>query len=703
MKLKSIYRLAFLGSLVAIAGCSGDDLDGVSSGSVPESVAVTLTVARPGDASTRTVLTDNNDGTLTSKWTAGDKLLVVTSDGIKAGELTLLSGENTITGVFTGDLAIADGTHATLWYLGASNGDAAPYTCATGSTGDKVTLTTDLSGKEGSPKLGVSFDDLKRAELLTEDDVEFTVKGGKGYVKTEGITLDQKMAMAHFSLIFPGDFAVSDGATLKVNSEKGDLPNVKTWLPANSAAEASYGYTFTIGDGKDIQISNNTADLYIPIIPGSYKLKFEVTSGSKQYSYSLTEESQISAGVYYTCGAPSYAGIKVELSEPKTPDPNPADDDLIGGVFEVNGKKFRFTKANLKYDIANDKWSLFDEQYQFINRAGWADKNGNYMPTIGKKVGNSMKDFALPPYADIIDCFGFGATGLYDYESGETAQYPQFFRQTKIQTQDQANYYYPTNNTDYNKGSGYTGSYLEAGIQFTAFDWGYAYYLSKNSEDKPSVDHPYTSYDPDPLNGSNPVYRYFTLTTSDWTAIKNKYFIAACTILNAGNTVDKDSKGNIYGCLIFPIVADADIRDVQILKDRNKNEKVIAMLNKVDGITTTNKVKTIENLSFTTTSGPTYFNADWIKMTVEQFKQLEAMGVVFLPQAGYRAEESLATKSGYYWTATAGQDRTSTIFRFDGNLSTKEFKLDSQIARSLGCSVRLVKEVPEDYKDPFAD
>lgn len=305
---------------MAIAGCSGDELDGVSSGSAPESVAVTLTVARPGDASTRTVLTDNNDGTLTSKWTAGDKLLVVTSDGIKAGELTLLSGENTTTGVFTGDLAIADGTHATLWYLGASNGDAAPYTCATGSPGDKVTLTTDLSGKEGSPKLGASFDDLKRAELLTEDDVEFTVKGGKGYVKTEGITLDQKMAMAHFSLIFPDDFTVSDGATLKVNSEKGDLPNVKTWLPANSAAETTYGYTFTLGDGKDIQISSNTADLYIPIIPGSYKLKFEVTSGSKQYTYSLQDESTISAGVYYTCGAPSYAGIKVELSEPTNND-----------------------------------------------------------------------------------------------------------------------------------------------------------------------------------------------------------------------------------------------------------------------------------------------------------------------------------------------------------------------------------------------
>lgn len=690
---------------MAFAGCSGDELDGVSSGSVPESVAVTLTVSRPGDASTRTELTeDPTDGTLTSKWTTGDKLLVVTSDGVKAGELTLKEGAETTKGVFSGDLKIADGTEATLWYLGASNGDVVPYTSASGQS--QVTLTTDLSGKENSPKLGASFDDLKRAELLKKEGVEFTVKNGVGYVKTESVLLDQMMAMAHFTLTFPDGFSVSDGATLTVNSEKGDLPNVKTWLPANSPADASYGYTFTLGtpesDGKDIVVSNNTADLHIPIIPGKYKLTFSVNSGEKQYSCSLQEESTISAGVYYTSGAPTFAGIPIDFPIPDTPDPKPADDDLVGGVFEVNGKKFRFTKANLKYDIPNDKWSLFDEQYQFINRAGWADKDGNYMSSVQKMVNNKLTDFALPAYSEIIDCFGFGATGLYDYESGETAQYPQFFRQNKAQSLQDARNYYPTNNLDYNKGSGHTGSYLEAGIQFTAFDWGYAYYLSKNTEDKPSVDHPYTTYDPNPINGTNPAYRYFTLNTSDWTAIKNKYFIAACTILNAGNTVDKDSKGNIYGCLIFPIVADADIRDVQILKDRNKNEKVIAMLNKVDGITTTNKVKTIENLSFTTTSGPTYFNADWIKMTVEQFKQLEAMGVVFLPQAGYRSEDTLTATSGYYWTATAGQQYTSTIFRFDGNKTAKEFKLDSQIARCLGCSVRLVKEVPDDYKDPFA-
>lgn len=701
MKLKSIYRLALLGGVVALAGCSGEEFVGASDeGIVPESVTVTLTVSRPGGASTRTQLEENGDGTLTSTWTAGDKLLVVTSEGAPAGELTLTEGAGSQSGVFTGNLSIADGTRASLWYLGAKNGTASPYTEAREADG-KVTLSMDLTS------LGTEFEDLKRAELLTYDNVEFTVKNGMGYVQTKGITLNQKMAMAHFTLTFPDeDFTLSEDAKLRISSESAGLPNKKTWLPTGASADDAYDYTFTLGapdsDGKDIVVKDNKADLYIPIIPTSdsykYKLKFDVTSNGKDYTYTLKNESKILAGVYYTCGAPSYGGIRVEFPKPASPEPTPSDDDLVGAVFEVNGKKFRFTKANLKYDISNDKWSLFDEQYQFINRAGWADKDGNYMSSIQKKVGNRLTDKALPAYADIIDCFGFGATGLYDYESGETAQYPQFFRQNKTQSKDQAGYYYPTNNTNYNEG--FTGSYLVDGLQYTAFDWGYAYYLSKNLEEKPSVSHPYTTYDPDPLGDSTPAYRYFTLTSSDWTAIKNKYFMAACTILYAGNTVDKDSKGSVYGCLIFPVVADDESKP-QTLRERNKNGKVTEMLSKVDGITTTRNVSTIEYLAFTGTYY-TYFNADWIKMTVEQFKQLEKLGVVFLPQAGYRSEDSLTTTSGYYWTATAGQQYTSTIFRFNGN-SNKVFKLDSQNTRTMGCSVRLVKEVPEDYKDPFAD
>lgn len=393
MKLKSIYRLAFLGSLVAFTGCSGDELDGASSGNVPESVAVTLTVSRPGDASTRTELTeDPTDGTLTSKWTTGDKLLVVTSDGVKAGELTLKEGAGKTRGVFSGDLEIADGTEATLWYLGASNGDAVPYTSASGQS--QVTLTTDLSGKENGTKLGASFDDLKRAELLKKEGVEFTVKNGVGYVKTESVLLDQMMAMAHFTLTFPDGFSVSDGATLTVNSEKGDLPNVKTWLPENASAEASYGYTFTIGDGKDIQISNNIAQLYIPIIPGSYKLTFSVNSGGKQYSCSLQEESKISEGVYYTAGAPSFAGILIDFSKPneypgyENEDPrNPLHKFAKTNLTRVNGLENGFAEEG-------DNGALYQ----------WG-RNYGYMDTMGAYAGTNY-DNGDTEFNNFLDAYG---------------------------------------------------------------------------------------------------------------------------------------------------------------------------------------------------------------------------------------------------------------------------------------------------------
>lgn len=698
MRLKLIYTMVALGCAAALVGCSDGEFAGVSeTGSAPETVAVTLTASRPSGAHTRTLLQENTVGGLNSTWSAGDKLLVVAPDGTKAGELTLQTGAESTEGVFSGELQITDGTKARVWYLGANNGDDAPYTSAAVSSDGKVTaLTTDLR-----TNFGGKFDDLKRADLLTKEDVVFTVKDGKGYVQNERVELSAKMAMAHFTLKFPDDFVPSGEATLTVNSEDGDLPSKMVWNPLTSdgstpSEDASYGYSLALGsEASGIVLQNNRADVYLPIVPGSYKLKFDVSAGGKQYTCSLKNKSTIEGGYYYTSGKSSessstFDGISVSLVE--VSQPVKEDEDLVGGVFEVNGKKFRFTRGNLKYDIENDQWSLFDEQYRFTCLAGWADKEGVYMPTIMKNA----KDFALPAYAPVIDLFGFGATGLYDYVKGEYAQYPQFFRRTKIETKNQAEYYYPTN--DLTTNSGYTGGYLSKGIQYKAFDWGYAYYLSKNSEAKPSVDKPYTTYEPDPLSGKEPAYRYFTLTSDDWTALKKKYFMAACTILQAGNTVDSKSKGSVYGCLIFPVVADDETK-AQILQERNKNEKVMKMLSKVSGITTTIYVKTIENLTFTTNTDR--FNADWIKMTVEQFKQLEALGVVFLPQAGYRAEDSLTTTSGYYWTATAGQDRTSTIFRFDGTTTPKQFKLDSQIGRVLGCSVRLVKEVPADYVDPM--
>ncbi|MDE5841179.1 MAG: hypothetical protein K2H49_09685 [Muribaculaceae bacterium] len=74
--------------------------------------------------------------------------------------------------------------------------------------------------------------------------------------------------------------------------------------------------------------------------------------------------------------------------------------------------------------------------------------------------------------------------------------------------------------------------------------------------------------------------------------------------------------------------------------------------------------------------------------------------MVFLPEAGHKATDSYTKTEGYYWTSTAGQQYVSTFFRFDGNSSPHVFNLEG-INRSVGSSVRLVKEVPDDYVDPM--
>ena len=177
MRLKSIYKSAFLTTVVLFAGCSGDEFSRPD-GSSREAVAVTLTVSRPGDSSTRTILGDREDGGLKSVWTADDKLLVVTADGTKAGELALKSGENSTKGIFAGTLSLADGDKAMVWYLGASDTESKPYASAILS-GDKVTsLSIDLESDE----LRGTFHDLKRADLLVKE-IAFTVKDDKGYVK----------------------------------------------------------------------------------------------------------------------------------------------------------------------------------------------------------------------------------------------------------------------------------------------------------------------------------------------------------------------------------------------------------------------------------------------------------------------------------------------------------------------------------------
>lgn len=643
MKFNYKHIFSTLALTALLSGCAGEEMNLPDSGNAGgKTIPVSLTVTRPGN-DTRTALSESEEGkALASVWTSGDKLIITAENGSKVGELTLQEGEGTTEGVFVGEAAgVTPGAGYTVRYLGATTASGAPFV-SIGETSGKIEFINALEQK-GCVVTGL-LGDLCRADLLKKEGVELAIADGMAIAKLP-VELEHELSMVHFSL---------------------------SGIPSELDNEATL--TFDYGD-YSYQISNIASEIYLPMIPGTHRIKFTLSNAGKGYEYEFDSEKTLAAGLYYTAldDDSHGVGIDVPLSEVEQSAPE-IDEDVIGKVFEVNGKRFRFTRANLKFNVDTRAWSLMDRQYSFICRGGWVTSDGKWQKTKETE----------------IDLFGFGATGLYDIESGETAQVPEFWRQTGTQTYTDAANYYPTNNTQTNQGSGFIGSYLEHGTQFTNFDWGKAYYLNKKGEAYPSESSPYTSYDKD----NNPgVLRYFTLSSNDWEKLQSKYFFCGATITGITNPANTTAKNNIYGCLIFPITGEG-ANSVEVNKD--KLAKVNALLT---GRVTYLSTSLTTNLSFTGTNYQ-YFNYSWVKMTAAQFDELEKLGVVFLPEAGHRAPDSYTKTDAYYWTSTAGQQYVSTFFRFDGDSSPKVFKLEG-INRSLGGSVRLVKEVPADYTDPM--
>lgn len=651
------YAYAFAALMLGLTACSNEDLTAPAENQVAgKTVHVTLTVNRPSD-NTRTVVDENPDGrSLYSHWVSGDKLLVVNSGNVNVGELEIesIDSDDASKAVFSGNATLNTTDKYTLVYLGGSNDNRGAYATWTNGTG----ISNPVATPDSETGFTVSGDlaDLCRADLMKKDDVQFLISGENAY-PTENVTLGAVNAMAHFTLTsIPG--VLDNEAVLTVNY--GDVTH---------------------------KISNITSELYLPMPTGSYILSFSLVNGNDSYTASINDGNSVTVTpLYYVdtdIATGNGKGIPVELAKVVAPEPpyDPANDpDLVGNMFEVNGKKFRFTKGNLKYTVDTGEWSLMDHQYDFICKAGWTTSDGKWQKTK----------------EPVIDLYGYGATGLYDIESDQTANAPTFWKLTSDQTYTLAAYYYPTQETEWNEG--YIGSYLEYGIKFTNFDWGKAYYLYKNGEAYPTASKPYTSYDwaidPSHKTGDPEALRYFTLSSNDWEKLQAKYFMCGVTITGITNPVNTTAKNNIYGCLIFPITGEgANIVEV----NKDKLAKVKALL---EGHYTYLSTSLTTNLNFTGKNYQ-YFNYSWLKITKEHFEALEKLGVVFLPEAGHRGPDSYTKTDGYYWTSTNGQANTSTVFRFDGDSSPKVFKLDSQSSRTFGSAVRLVKEVPADYTDPM--
>ncbi|MBD5274649.1 MAG: hypothetical protein HDS37_00840 [Bacteroides sp.] len=653
--MNSKYVYAFAGLLLGLTACSNEDLTSPSETPVAgKTVHVTLTVDR-SNGNTRTVVNENLDGlSLYSKWVEGDKLLVVNSANKQVGELTIVDGFNSSEGVFSGNATLANTETYTLIYLGGSNENGGAYAGWIDGTGISNPVATTPDRESGFTVSG-ALDDLCRADLMKQEGVQFLISD-ENACPAENVTLDAVNAMAHFTLTnLPTDYS---GATLTVN-----YGEVKHTIS-------------TIGE-----------DLYLPMPTGSYILSFSLVNGDDTYTASINGGNAVTVTpLYYgdTDDNGNGKGILVELKEAK-PDiytPLPLDEsELVGPVFEINGRKFRFTKSNLKYNTETGVWSLIGEQYNYLCKAGWEHNDGSW----GKNKETE------------IDQFGYGATGLYDAAKMVRAQIPTFWCESGDKGQA-SEAKYPTPNEELNKG--YTGSYLEKGIQFTDFDWGRAYYLSKNNEPESTDLNPYTTYDWQrdsgfELKGKEKSLRYFTLTSDEWDYIVDHYYVIGATILNEPNPVltDNKRKNNIYGLMILPIKSDEWSSGLRT-KDKRDN-KLPLFLNAVgtDSYTAFTKA----DVSFTSASA---FKYESLKLTVEQFKEYEKIGAVFLPEAGYRDSQSAKTTPGYYWTSTNAQTLNATFLAFDGYSSSKVFAKYSK-SRALGCSIRLVREVPANYEDPM--
>lgn len=470
-----------------MAGCASEEFSAPAGN---ESVLpMTLSVSRGGSA-TRTTLEEGDGGTMRSLWSEGDRLVAYKSDGTPAGELTLESGAGTPDGVFSGELAgIADGSDLRVWYYGASVDGKEPYTAP-----DEYAPNTLSCQFSRSPEYSCSGlrADLSRADLLSSM-LTVEVREGKAYA-AEPVVLDAMLALAHFRLTgLPEDVAADGEAVLRVGSYNGEnltdnsLPCRISYHPFTLGGGTGAGYAGYVIGNEVFEAGSTEADVYLPMIPGPCRLTFALETKGRIYRYTFAEPTEIMAGIYYC--APDGSGIGVEM-EDVTPAPAPEEDpELVGPVFEVSGKKFRFTRANLQFNTVTSVYSIPEKQTEYLCKQG-------------RRIGAS--DITDNP--EVIGLFRWGATGIDD--NVLLPQAADFWKQYAYEySTSTAGGYFPSRNTSVNATISTNSTLCPDGqAQDTSYDWGKAY------------------------SAQNPGSHYFTLTSAELKSVINDWFAACCTV-----------------------------------------------------------------------------------------------------------------------------------------------------------------------------
>ena len=404
-----------------VASCQSEE--DVASGKAGKGAAITVEATYPGYGMDSRVTLGEENADIVGYWSAGDKLLITDGQGNNIGTLDLTDGAGTKHATFTGNLAadVANGTHDFRFtYLGAG----------VDVEGVSQTYTLDISTQDGK------FESLIQRWLFTGT-AEYTVANGNSYAK-ETLTFSNLNPTAHFELIFPEGVSMN-GETVTISGDN---------LKSSASVDLASGTLTDLTDGN-ITVTGTDGDFYINMLPAQdVAPTFTVTVDGAEYQGSLDARNW-AADEFVRKG--HAVGVPVQMTKVGGDDPEPTVDDVVGPVFTIDGKRYRFTAGNLYYNTQTKVWGIFSKQTDFVN-AGGLDLQGQTSQT-----------------PELIGLFSWGATGLED------AQQPTTLREYAWQTEYGGTYFPST------AGQSKNSTIKSLWANEYVYDWGRAYMESGRS------------------------------------------------------------------------------------------------------------------------------------------------------------------------------------------------------------------------------
>lgn len=607
-------------------------------------VTMTVNISRQGDA-TRSILTEEA-GNLKCTWEASDLVLVVDNAGNKIGVLHLTAGAGEVNATFKGEIktSVVGDTQLGFLYLGPK-------------TEEEINALTSPVAFSFAEQDG-SLNWLSGHDFFTGSyDVEIT----NSYVNVEDVTLARQLAFGKFNMSLPEgvtyggeDITVSGkgiytqasvtmgGVATFWNTEENDgVITVK--LDAESDGSYSSSFYLTVLPNGDEQI----VPTFSVIIAGT---KYSCTLDARTWTASEFVRVANDDG--------SFSGIELGMTNPNV-DPEPGDDNTVGPTIEIDGKKYKFVKGNLYYDIYDQSWHLYDKETHYNTVAGTSsfyEKINLYQKGInGKGISDSNH---------IIDLFAWGATGLGDAASTARAKLPDVIRQGTAGESTWAGSNWPTYNTntmDVNGNANITDLWKSYTFEDAIYDFGYAYMQNG----RPA--------------GDNRTYVTAPLAAYAYICEQSRSFSQGCTVKGAGLN-GEDVKGAL---IILGVTTAAEAQE------------------KIEAVGGT--VKNLKKLNVSVNNAGFDF-----QITLPDYESIEKLGAMFFALAGssnwMSGKQQLSTDCGNYWTKDGAKgsstDANGYSFFFRKSSSASEFhwvvgRNGVSKTRRTQNSVRLMVEVED--------